>query len=405
MTDIENRLRDELRAEAHRAQPYMLRELRLPPRRRVALARPWLAPLAAVIAVITVITGVRLVVGGLPARPAAAAQGVMPRFYVVTQSNGQAALQAVIRRSANSAVVMRVAAPSGEQFQQVTAASDGRTFVLSAVSGSRANRVFRFYRLRLAADGRPGPLTALPLSVRSGNDLYYVSGIALSPGGRELAVAVLGGAFEAPGKQGISGAVMPGRARIEVASLRTGEVRTWTASPGTGFPGLSGLSWADHGRRLAYLSDTLPGLLQPQDAGVRMHLLDTGRPGRELTGSSALVPLRTAGAVIDSALITDDGSTVIALVGPSPLSAPLVLGEFSARTGQLLRVLYRGPGNGVGDYLTGGAVLAADPSGRHVLVSGETVRGSALLVGRVDNGRFTALPSPSPSFLLVEAAW
>src|SRR5450759_2170987 len=193
MTDIENRLRDELRAEAQRAQPHMLRELRLPPRRRVALARPWLAPLAAVIAVITVITGVRLMVGGLPARPAAAAQGVMPGFYVVTQSNGRAALPAVVRRSANGAVVMRVAAPSGEQFQQVTAASDGRTFVLSAVSGSRANRVFRFYRLRLAADGRPGPLTALPLSVRSGNDLYYVSGIALSPGGRELAVAVVGG--------------------------------------------------------------------------------------------------------------------------------------------------------------------------------------------------------------------
>src|ERR1039457_4724447 len=229
MTDIENRLRDEFRAEAQRAQPYMLRELRLPPRRRVALARPWLAPLAAVIAVITVITGVRLMVGGLPARPAAAAQGVMPGFYVVTQSNGRAALPAVVRRSANGAVVMRVAAPSGEQFQQVTAASDGRTFVLSAVSGSRANRVFRFYRLRLAADGRPGPPTALPLSVRSGNDLYYVSGIALSPGGRELAVAVVGGAFEAPGKQGISGAVMPGRARIEVASLRTG-------GPGTAAP-------------------------------------------------------------------------------------------------------------------------------------------------------------------------
>ncbi len=405
MTDIENRLRDELRAEAQRAQPHMLRELRLPPRRRVALARPWLAPLAAVIAVITVITGVRLVVGGLPAPPAAAAQGVMPRFYVVTQSNGRAALPAVVRRSANGAVVMRVAAPSGEQFQQVTAASDGRTFVLSAVSGSRANRVFRFYRLGLAADGRPGPLTALPLSVRSGNDLYYVSGIALSPGGRELAVAVVGGAFEAPGKQGLSAAVMPGRARIEVASLRTGELRTWTASPGTGFPVRSGLSWADHGRRLAYLSDTLPGLLRPQDAGVRMHLLDTARPGRELTGSSALVPLRTAGAVIGPALITDNGSRVIAWIGPSPLSAPVVLGEFSARTGQLLRVLYRGPGNGVGDYLTDGYLLAADPSGRHVLVSGMTVRGSTLLLGRVDNGRFTRLPSPSPSFQLVEAAW
>ena len=160
----------------------------------------------------------------------------------------------------------------------------------------------------------------------------------------------------------------------------------------------------DHGRRLAYLSDKLPGLLQPQDAGVRMHILDTARPGQELTGSSTLVPLRTAGAVIGPSLITDNGSMVIAWIGPSPLSAPVVLGEFSARTGQLLRVLYRGPGDGVRDFLTDGYLLVADPSGRHVLIIGTTALGSTLL-GRVDNGRFTALPSPSPSSQLVGAAW
>jgi hypothetical protein len=82
-----------------------------------------------------------------------------------------------------------------------------------------------------------------------------------------------------------------------------------------------------------------------------------------------------------------------------------VLGEFSARTGQLLRVLYRGPDSGVDDYIMLGYVLSADPSGRHVLISGVASQGSALLVGRVDNGRFTALPSPSPSLPLVQAAW
>jgi hypothetical protein len=404
MTDIENRLRDELRAEAQRAQPRMLRELRIPRRRRsLALARPWLAPLAAVAAVTAVITGVRFATGDLHAPPATA-QGALPPFYVTLQSNDRASTMLMVRRSADGARLMRVAAPPGEQFQGVSAASDGRTFVLSTVSGSGPNLVFRFYRTLLAADGRTGPLTALPLTVRSGSDMSYVSGIALSPGGRQLAVAVMAGISEPPGKSGPSGAVMPGRARIEVVSLRTGELRTWTASPEAGFPVPSGLSWADHGRRLAYLSDKLPGLLRPQDAGLRMYLLDTARPGRELTGSSALVPLRTAGAVIDSALITESGSRVIAWVGPSPLSSPLVLGEFSARTGQLLRVLYRGPGDGVGDYMTDAAVLAADSSGRHMLISGLTVRGSALLVGRLDNGRFTALPSPSPSFL-VEAAW
>jgi hypothetical protein len=395
MTDIENHLRDELRAEAQRAQPHMLRELRLPPRRRAAWAKPWLVPVAAVIAVAAVITGVRFATSDLHARPAATAQGALPPFYVTTQSNGRTSTMLMIRRSADGAAVMRVAAPPGEQFQGVSAASDGRTFVLSAVSGSKANLVYRFYRMHLAADGRPGQLTALPLSVRSGSDMSYVSGIALSPGGRQLAVAVMAGIFETPGKSDLSGTVMPGRARVEVVSLRTGEVRTWTASPQVGFPISSGLSWADHGRRLAYLSDKLPGLMRSQDPGTRMYLLDTARPGRELTGASTLVPLRTAGAVIDSALITESGSRVIAWVGPSPLSSPLVLGEFSARTGQLLRVLYRGPG---------GDLLSADSSGRHLLISGLTGQDMEYIAGRVDNGRYTALPISSPS-LLVEASW
>ena len=53
----------------------------------------------------------------------------------------------------------------------------------------------------------------------------------------------------------------------------------------------------------------------------------------------------------------------------------------------------------------GPSSVTADPSGRHVLISWLTVRATVLLVGRVDNGRLTALPSPSPSFPLVNAAW
>src|ERR1700733_4838815 len=154
MTDIENRLRDELRAEAQRAQPHMLRELRLPPRRRVARARSWLAPVAAVAAVAAAITGVRFATGDLHAPPAATAQGVLPPFYVTLQSDDLTstvlATTLMVRRSADGAMVMRVAAPPGEQFEGVSAASDGRTFVLSTVSGTGANLVFRFYHTLLA---------------------------------------------------------------------------------------------------------------------------------------------------------------------------------------------------------------------------------------------------------------
>ena len=103
MTDIENRLRDELKAEAQRAQPHMLRELRLPPRRRAAWAKPWLVPVAAVIAVAAVITGVRFATSDLHAPPAATAQGALPPFYVTTQSNGRTSTMLMIRRSADGA--------------------------------------------------------------------------------------------------------------------------------------------------------------------------------------------------------------------------------------------------------------------------------------------------------------
>ena len=67
MTDIEQR--EELKAAASSAQPYMLRELTLPSRRRGAGAPGWLAPVAAVIAVIAVIVSVQVIFRAIPATP------------------------------------------------------------------------------------------------------------------------------------------------------------------------------------------------------------------------------------------------------------------------------------------------------------------------------------------------
>jgi hypothetical protein len=183
MTDIEQRLREELKAAASSAQPYMLRELTLPPRRRGAAAARRLAPVAAVIAVIAVIAGVQVLFRGVRPAPQPAAT-VMPRFYVAVLPDGAA----VVARAATGAVISRVAIP-GASIEGVSGAPGDRTFVLSAWNGSGAGEVTRLYVLHLAAAGRPGGVTTLPFSVRAGSAGYGVTGIALSPDARSLAVA------------------------------------------------------------------------------------------------------------------------------------------------------------------------------------------------------------------------
>jgi hypothetical protein len=392
MTDIENRLRDELRAEAQRAQPHMLRELRVPRRRRAAWAKSWMAPIAAVIAVAAVIAGTQFAVRDLHAGPAAAAPARMPPFYVITQDTGHAGVPAVVRRSANGSVVARVSAPAGKIFGWVAAASDGRTFVLSANQGAAVS----FYRLRLAADGKPRPLTALPFTLHqatAGEKAGYVmTGMGLSPGGMELAVALQSASV-------IQSARPAGTARaaIEVAPLSTGRWHVWTAPAKVG---IGDLSWENGGRKLAYLSSSLPS---QGPLIVQMSVLDTARTGSDLAASSARVTLRTATPVL-AAVITPDGRNVIAWGGLSPGSSAVVLGEFSARTGQRLRVLYRGPGHG--NFITYGFLtISADPSGRHLLIMGMPLEGSTLLLGRVDNGRFTRLPGVNPSVQMAFTAW
>ena len=63
MSDLEDRLRAGLRAEAQRTQPQHLRELQVPARRRGA-ARRWLAPAAALVAVAVIATVIGVVAGG-----------------------------------------------------------------------------------------------------------------------------------------------------------------------------------------------------------------------------------------------------------------------------------------------------------------------------------------------------
>jgi hypothetical protein len=388
MTDIEQRLREELKAAASTAQPYMLRELTLPSRRRRGAGAPgWLAPVTAVIAVIAVIVGVQVIFRAARPGPQPAATGTMPQFYVSYRPPGTA----VVAHSATGAVISRVVIP-GAHIEQITGAPDDRTFALSAFSGSGAGEVTKFYAFHLTADGRPGPLEALPLSVRAGPAGYDVTSIALSPDARSLAVAVVPASLEGTRPTAAH------RSRIEIATLGTGAVRTWVAASETN---VSDLSWADRGR-LGYRSNDLRGF--PRSTVVRMNLLDTTRPGTELVTSGTEVTLHTGGAPVDSALFTAGGSTVIAWTGPVSGTSGEILAAYSAQTGHRQRVLYRGPGHG--NFVVQGDLLSADRSGRHLLMNVQTVRSSGPMVfGRLDNGRFTKLPGPARELVSLPAAW
>jgi hypothetical protein len=107
-------------------------------------------------------------------------------------------------------------------------------------------------------------------------------------------------------------------------------------------------------------------------------------------------------------VLTPDGSTVIASVvydGIDHVSRGTVVAglvELSVRTGRPLRTLLAqraasaDPGN-PGWYVTSPVLVAADATGDHLLVSSDKF-------GRLDHGRFTALPGIAPQSATA-AAW
>jgi hypothetical protein len=122
--------------------------------------------------------------------------------------------------------------------------------------------------------------------------------------------------------------------------------------------------------------------------------------------SSVPIPLKITGGAIQSALITPDGSAIIAAVGasigvPSPAFSATIT-EFSAQTGQPVQTLYRQPASrGIGGAIMDIPLIlfSSDPSGRHLLMEGSRF-------GRLDdNGRFTALSGMSSGGYLVGTGW
>src|SRR5918999_4145613 len=156
--------------------------------------------------------------GELPAPTLMAKGRPPPRHLVGVDRSGTAV---VVRDVRTLATVAKVAAPAKRRLRQVAAAGlDSSSYIVSA----SAPGGIAFYRLRLAGDGRPGPLSPLPRIWIPGASTPWSDMVVNERGDTVAYVSYRGRDRGARGGP-------PGRKiAIDVVSTAGGSRRTWTTS-------------------------------------------------------------------------------------------------------------------------------------------------------------------------------
>jgi hypothetical protein len=390
MTDLEDRLRDELSQLAALAQPETIRPLRHPaPRRRAAAAR-FLAPAAAMVAVAAVAIAGAVIARTLPHRGAAPVpaapelvrSGAVPRFYVLAYQSFEGSkivTYAAVHSSATGKTLARVVLPSlGPAGPSITAAGNNRTFVVTETNMTSAQSIVWLLRLQVSDSGRSIRVTRLPVHVPR---TMAVDDVALSPDGTRVAMTA----------QWDCGTKRCQHEGIRVVDLATGAVTVWsTHVNGAPFNG----SWAGD-RAVAFE-------WQPSTAGqtadYRMLPL-SGTPADLLLASKPIPsPQTEPNYYVPRALVTPDGKTVITSQ-VIPVTHLLFRGtvarivELDARTGRLERTLYSVSTNDQSGILDQSCnVLSLGPGGQHPLVD------CFSRLGVLVDGQIVSLPGfPSPA--------
>jgi hypothetical protein len=302
----------------------------------------------------------------------------MPRYYVLGSESGAGALQ--VRSSVTGKVISAVTAPAAcdpKTFKIATA--DDRSFVVSCDTPQSKSQSIAFYRLQVTSRGRASGLR--PLAIRTPADA--LDAVALTPDGRRLAIAMQG-----------FGGVPGGPGAVEVVTLATGATRTWTGSSPYD------LTWADNGRELGLFEDS------------GLYTLNVSTAGSRLSSAHLVLSRMFRSDGVETAKLSPDGRTIIASVtydiGNQPLHRGSVVGgiiEISARTKKQLGTLLTihaqysvdGGGSEAGWYQTSCSLGPVDSTGNHLLASCDRF-------GRLDRGRFTALPGV-PAVSYFSAAW
>jgi hypothetical protein len=303
----------------------------------------------------------------------------MPRYYVMGSESGAAALQ--VRSSATGKVISSVTPPAAcdpKSFKIATGADD-RSFVVGCDTPQSKSRSIAFYRLQITSRGRASGLT--PLAIRTPDDA--LNDLVLTPDGRRLAI----------GMQGFGG-VPGGPGALEVVTLANGATRTWTG--GSPFD----LTWTDNGRELGFFGNS------------GLYTLNVSTAGGTLSSAHLVLSRTFQSDGVEEAKLSPDGSTIIASVNYDKVSLPLHRGsvvggiiEISVRTKKQLGTLLPmhaqysvdGGGSEAGWYETSCLLGPIDTTGHHLLVSCDRF-------GRLDRGRFTALPGV-PAVTYFSAGW
>jgi hypothetical protein len=368
MNAIEDRLRAATRAAADTVAPGSAPPLHLPDRLDTALRGRrgprlrgerhwlrWLGPLTAAAAVVAVVTASFAISSAIHARRPGARPGHghggvlagLPRYYISLAGGrlGTGPYHAVVRTTTTGKVIATVTPPRPYgTFTLAAGSGDGRVFVLAAGRTLSRPVPTKFFLLRIGRGDGHVRLTALPIPALPAD--AQVSGIALTPDARKLAVALRGGTGGGPGPA------------IQVYTLASGNSRVWTwpgGGPVTNNNGDTGqvLSWAADDRTLAFQ--------QWVGNSIDIRLLDTSAPGGSLRADSRLAVAWPGDAesfrfvhgrasnVIDgfTALITPDGARIVCATVTEtrtarrrPLMTELAFTEFWASTGKVARVLY-----------------------------------------------------------------
>lgn len=465
MNTIEDRIRTAAHAAADTVPADDLPPLRLPAERTRPTPRwaswhrasshraGWLAPAAAavtVIAIVIAVVGIGRIMrepasapasaasGGMVAGPPASsyvASGQVPPYYVAITSHGDPNFNrsyAAVRATASGRTLATIQATADDStVVAATSAADDRTFVLDEqpwttpdTNANQGDEPRTFYMFRLDASGRPGPLTRLPVSVPEGE---LLTGLALSPDGRKLALAA-----EPDNPRNTD------PTRVMVYTLATGAVRTWTADGtiGASSDDARSLSWTADGRTLAFDwegngkgqhagvwllnlaargSDLLAGSHQATStAGTGWYAYAplSGATALPVTGSpqptaspSSTLPADVGSAVAqpicqEDSIITPDGSAVVcgAIAGTNVTvtakglkrGAVTEFREYSVRTGQVTRILGHWTFGRVGALAVN--VLWSDASGS-VIIGVIPTAGNGQ-VGVISGNEFTPLPAP-----------
>jgi len=414
---VEDRLRAAARARTDvvtSVRPLELPgELPAPVRRNRRTSRwfSWGAPIAAAAVVTALALTLALLrqADGTQPRPSvstsdSAAAASIPRYYVELAYTGSTSSQmkAIVGDDRNGRLIADLHPTASQNFYGVTAAADDRTFVV--MNYDNLNPQTTWYLLRIAPyTAHPARLTKLPIKPV----FAHVSGLALSPDGRELAVMWRTATTQ-------TNAV----SWLAVYSMSSGaKLATWVTYGDNenliGGPNEAGLSWVNGDRGLDFRWATPPRVsksgkvvtpgkltIRAVDVTAGPHdLLADSRVVMQFPRSVTQQKTRTFVTPCASSLAARNGSVVCGTVAASWVSGEegcrYVQPSFLSYSAAAGKVLYRYQGN----CLNGQSeVLWTDPSGSQaiafLLLAFKGVKASAGdKFGVVGGGRLTPLPA------------